>query len=344
MTILTVAMGNLVDNQGRCGSAARMHRTLLGIAGSATALVILPWGPAGCSSPASRPPATVTADNRSAAAGAGPTAAAAAMVDGSVVTWPDLHPGLAELGGQAALREAVLDLALERALRNANLEIPETAVTAERTRMAESLSDDPDTAENLMRSVRRRSGLGPHRFKRLLWRNAALRALVADRVQVTETAVANAHDAAHGPRRRCRLLSVATLREARAARDRIAAGTSFADVAVDVSTDASASRGGLLAPFSREDPSYPKPLREAAWNTAPGTLTNPVLVNGSYVVLEVIEELPGDGVGLESARPRLERAVRLAQERLLMDDLAQRLVGSARVVIFDESLQYSWEQ
>lgn len=321
-----------------------MHRILLGIAGSATALVILPWGPAGCSSPAGRSHATVTADNRTAAAQSGPTAAAAAMVDGTVVTWPELHAGLAELGGGTALREATLDLALERALRDANLEIPESAVAAERTRMAESLSENPNTAENLMRSVRRRSGLGPNRFQRLLWRNAALRALVADQVQVTETAVRNAHDAAHGPRRRCRLLSVATLREARAARDRIAAGSTFADVAVEVSTDASASRGGLLAPFSREDPSYPKPLREAAWGTNPGSLTNPVLVNGSYVVLEVIEEVPGDGTSLESVRPQLERAVRLAQERLLMDDLAQRMVESARVVIFDESLQYSWEQ
>ena len=42
--------------------------------------------------------------------------------------------------------------------------------------------------------------------------------------------------------------------------DLVKSGASFADVAVEMSTDSSAPRGGLLEPISEADPAYPAPL------------------------------------------------------------------------------------
>ena len=72
-----------------------------------------------------------------------------------------------------------------------------------------------------------------------------------DRVQVTDEAVGRLYEIIHGPKRQARLMVLATLRAADAAIQRVRSGEFFGDVAVEISTDSSASRGGLLEPISR---------------------------------------------------------------------------------------------
>jgi foldase protein PrsA len=267
----------------------------------------------------------------------------AALVEGRIVDWGELQPLLNEAAGADVLAEVILDRMLARELHDAGILITAEDVDAERALFYETLSDDPDVAARLARQVRARQGLGPTRLDRLLKRNAALRALVRDRVEINDEAVRGMYDIVHGPKRQARLIIAPTLNDAQAAINRVNAGELFADVAVDVSTDTSAARGGLLEPISRADASYPQAMREALWALAPGEVSRPVFLSDSYAVLSLIRVVDGDGADPFAVRPDLERLVRLNQERILMDNLARRLLTEASVTIIDKNVKWSWD-
>jgi parvulin-like peptidyl-prolyl isomerase len=267
----------------------------------------------------------------------------AAIVDGTPLDWGRLRPALTEAAGADVLRELVLDQLLEQAVAAAGITITPDDVAGEQRLLLENLSADVNESVRLLQELRDRQKLGTARFALLLRRNASLRALVRDRVQVTDDAVRQLHAILHGPRRQARLITTASLHDAEEALRRIEGGEPFADVAVALSTDSSAARGGLLEPISREDPAYPPSIREALWSLHPGERTSPVLMDRSFAILQFERDVPGDSRSLEEARPDLERQARLAQEQALMDQLARQLLNDVAVGIFDESLDESWK-
>jgi parvulin-like peptidyl-prolyl isomerase len=267
----------------------------------------------------------------------------AALVEGRIVDWGELRPLLNEAAGADVLGEVILDLMLAPALDDAGILITTQDLDAERALFYDTLSSDPDMAARLAKQLRARQGLGRRRLNKLLRRNAGLRALVRDRVEITDEAVRRMYEIAHGPKRQPRLMIAPSLTDAQAAVNRVSAGEMFADVAVELSTDTSAARGGLLEPISRADASYPLALREALWALEPGEVSRPVFLGDRYAVLTLVRVVEGDGADFDAVRPRLERHVRLNQERILMDDLARRLLADANITIIDDELMWSWD-
>jgi parvulin-like peptidyl-prolyl isomerase len=267
----------------------------------------------------------------------------AALVEGHVLDWGEIRPLLSEAAGADVLGEVILDRRLGPALDEAGIVVSSKEVDAERALFYGTLSDDPNVAARLARQLRSRQGLGPQRLAMLLRRNAGMRALVRDRVEVTDEALRRMYEIIHGPRRQARLMVLPTLVDAQTAIDRVGAGEPFADVAVELSTDSSAARGGLLEPISRADPRYPQALREALWALMPGELSRPVFLGESYAVLILMHTIDGDGAEFGTVRPQLERQVRLNQERILMDDLARQLLTEANITIIDNEIKWSWD-
>jgi hypothetical protein len=260
------------------------------------------------------------------------------------VTWDDLRPILAERAGAMALEEALLDKRVHAAAAERGISVTEAMLEAEEAALREQLAPEPDRAERLLEEVRARQGLGPRRWRALLWRNAALRALVARDVAVLPEQVDAALDAVHGAKRKARVIAVPDLRAAQRVVERLAAGEAFADLAAEASTDSSAARGGLIAPVSRLDPAYPAAFREALWAlAAPGTVSPPVLSTSGFVLVRYEGDVPATTPAAD-ARAAAERAVRLAQERARMEELARDMVRGAKPTIFDDSLADSWRR
>jgi len=134
------------------------------------------------------------------------------------------------------------------------------------------------------------------------------------------------------------------LAAAQAAINLVNSGVSFADAAVEMSSDSSAARGGLLEPISQSDPNYPEALRQTLFSLNPGAMSGPVLLNDKYAVVLMVKRIAADGVTLDDARPALERMVRINQERLLMDQMARRLTLDTTVTVFDDELNDSWQR
>ncbi len=260
-----------------------------------------------------------------------------AMLDGQAIEWSELRAPIAELAGQQVLRDAVLDIRLARRLREQSIAINGEQVAREETILLEALSPDRTRAVELLGVIRQRQGLGSVRFAALLKRNAGLRALVARDVRIDEVGIANAFDMLHGTKRVARLAVLTSLPDAERFIADVQAGRSFIDLAVERSLDDGAARGGLLAPIARRDPSYPEGLRAAIYATNIGGVSAPILENGRFFVVTVMEERPSDGTTLESARARCEEVVRRSQERLLMDALARELSELKGVTVFDRS-------
>jgi hypothetical protein len=267
----------------------------------------------------------------------------AALVEGRVIEWGDLRPYLSEAAGADVLGEVILDRMLAGALADAAITLRRDDVDAERALFYRTFSDDPDVAARLAREVRARQGLGPRRLDALLRRNAALRALVRNEVVVTDEALRRMFEIMHGPKRQGRLMILPTLSEAQAAIDRVNAGEWFGDVAVEVSSDTSAARGGLLEPISRVDPRYPQVLREALWALAPDELSRPIFLGETYAVLTLVRTIDGDDVEMDDVRPQLVTEVRTSQERILMDDLARRLMAEATITVIDDGIKWNWD-
>ena len=288
-------------------------------------------------------PSRTDAAVRTAAAVRTDAAVLVAIVDGrEAIDAAALTPALHEIGGATALREAIVDVRLVRRLSSAGIAIDSARITREEELLLETLDLSRERALDLLGEIRDRQGLGPRRFAALLARNAGLRALVEREVKIDDDGLENMFDLLHGPKRVARIAVLASLADAQRFGDdasRTDAGTTgasrFAELAVERSLDESASRGGLLAPVARRDPSYPEVLRAAIYSTPPGTISAPILDGSRFYMVMVVEERPADGTTLADARPRCERLLRISRERLLMDALARELASPEGVTIFD---------
>ncbi|MBL8744886.1 MAG: peptidylprolyl isomerase [Phycisphaerae bacterium] len=274
-----------------------------------------------------------------------------AVIDGRSITIDQLRPALIEAAGATVLEETLLDELLAREAAARSIAITSANIDAERARLLETfagagIARSDDEAARLLQSIRAARGLGEKRFSALLRRNATLRALVAPEVLVTEAGIDHARELRFGERRRARLIVTPTANAATNALARLNSGEDFTALAAEVSTDRSAERGGILEPISTADPEYPAAIRAALRNLKPGETSQPVAIDQGYALLRLDEIIPPSpsAADPDTIRPLLERDVRTQQERILMNQLARRLLDAASITIMDRALDEAWKQ
>ncbi len=268
----------------------------------------------------------------------------AATIDGEPVRWSDLRPLMAEAAGAQVLAEWVLQQQLQSALTDASLAISKEDIEREKQRLLRRLAENKDQAVRVLDRLRRDRGLGKHRFRLLLRRQAALRKLVADEVNVTDAMVQQAYKRRHGKKTVVRMIVVETLEKAEKVLADLKKGASFIDLAVQRSTDSSAARGGRLPPISPADPSFPKALRKAATDLSPGEVSDPVAIEQGFAILRCERKIKPSGVPIKKVRAQLEGAARRRAERARMQRKARTLIQSADVSVLHDALHQAWQQ
>ncbi|MCK4872775.1 MAG: peptidyl-prolyl cis-trans isomerase [Phycisphaerales bacterium] len=263
-----------------------------------------------------------------------------ALADGQAITWDTARPLLSEAAGGDIIAEIVLHRALRRECQDRSITIGDTEIERERRLLLAQLHEDGDTAAQLLEEVRARRRLGPRRYARLLERNAALRALVADDVPVTATALGQAYDLRYGDRYEIRLIVTASLQDMATAQERIEAGTPFGEVAAALSTDLSAQRGGVLDPISAADPAYPAAIRDAMTTLRVGEVSRPLGLEHGYAIIRLESVVQGEKPPMEEVEASLTDSVRLHQERLRMNELARSLVATADVSVLEPGINW----
>ncbi|USN98199.1 MAG: hypothetical protein H6810_08405 [Phycisphaeraceae bacterium] len=269
---------------------------------------------------------------------ASPTAAGAIplLINGEPVGWDRITPLLAEAAGGQVVDDLVLHSALERELRARGLTIDDAAVRAEHDRWLSLLTQDGVSADTET-AIRRQRGLGPERFHDLLWRNAALRALVDPvETEVTDDEVRLASEIRAGRRF---ATSGVVLPDARSALD--VAERARADASGPVAgLWAAAIEHGVLpwhAVLSPHDPATPAALRAALAATPIGSPSGVIALDDGFGVLLVHSEIPASTPPPGAA---LRDELGLKKARLAMERLARRLIASTPSHVLDGGL--SW--
>lgn len=272
-----------------------------------------------------------------------------ATVAGEPVYADDLSAWMSEYAGGTMLEELAVSRQVEKELSARGLKLDPSELDAERRHMVVATDHELSEAELAvaMRRVRQARGLGPSRFKALIERNAGLRRLVRDEVQVSDADVRTELSVRYGPRTRVRIIVTPAEGDAIAARTRLEAASPsdrsrrFAEEAALISFDPSASRGGEIEPLSPADANYALAVREAVAKLAPGELSPIIRLENGYALLLCEGSLAAVSPPAD-AEERARERVRLREERIAMERLARRFLQSAQVTVFDRALDWSW--
>jgi len=119
-------------------------------------------------------------------------------------------------------------------------------------------------------------------------------------------------------------VAATALEKVQAVRDRLAGGEDFATVAKELSDDpGSAQNGGDLGFVERG--AMVEPFEEAAFALELGVVSEPVLTQFGYHLIEVTDIKAGGDTQLEDVRGEVEQAVRRVEAENLFYDYAERL-------------------
>jgi parvulin-like peptidyl-prolyl isomerase len=196
-----------------------------------------------------------------------------------------------------------------------------------------------DLTRESMEKILLQRGYGPVRKQNLLWRNAALRKLVASDVSVTEASIRRMYEIIHGVSYPARIIVTTTHEEANEVFNQLQEGVSFSDLATRFSIDPSASRGGLVEPIPVADPLWPEPLRAALPTTTIGEYTNPIFIGDRWILALVTGASNTSDIPLVEVKTQMENLARLAQERFLMEELASKLQAQQSITFFNDALE-----
>jgi PPIC-type PPIASE domain len=265
-----------------------------------------------------------------------------AYINGKAITDRDLKAPLVEAAGGTVLSELVLDRMIRERLERVSLTLTPEMIEREKSHMLATLSADPDDAVRLLEAMRTRRGLGDQRFESMLYRNAGLRLLVQDEVQIVPQLLRRAYELRYGERYRVRIIVAESMAQTSSLLVRARSGESFSDLASLNSTDPSAAQGGLLSPISPIDMTYPKALRQTLLKLEVGQVSDLIAADDRFIIMKLEETLIADPISFEQVRPELERTVRLEAEGQLMQQAARSMLTEAKVVVLDPALGKSW--
>jgi parvulin-like peptidyl-prolyl isomerase len=283
-----------------------------------------------------------------------PTAAVApsdkplAFVNGQAVAFVNLRDALVESSGGQVLAEWIIDDQLRQRLASAGLTLAQDQLDAEKQVLLSALSTDADEAARLLTRLRERRGLGERRFSQLLWRNAALRALVrADPEARTAAApspaaIAQRFQLRYGPTYEARLIVVPTFNDAAHVIEQARAGASFTDLAIAKSTDQSRAQGGLLPPINSADATWPQAIRDALVKLEVGAVSDAVALEQGFAILRLERKNAPAAVKLDDVKDELTQQVRRDVEWTAMQQLTRAILADASVTILDSALAPAW--
>jgi parvulin-like peptidyl-prolyl isomerase len=240
-----------------------------------------------------------------------------------------------ELAGQLAaerglsVRESDIEFEYDLALRR--LSDPLAVVTP--------ADFDREPAERVLDSVLAERNISREEFLMTIRRNAYLRKVAVGELFVPEADLRDEYDRVYGERAEVRHIQLGSERDARDVMQRLDAGDDFEMLASRYSANvASAHRGGLLEPFSRNDEAVPDVFRKIAFGLEPGEVSGVIQIGEWRHLIRLERIIPPDGRSLAEVRSELEPQLRgrLAEEK--MQKLFVRLMREATIEVNDPNV------
>lgn len=203
----------------------------------------------------------------------------------------------------------------------------------------------PARREQLIEDWVRSRGVSRDELQLAMERQACLRKLVQDRIDVDETLLRKEYDRTYGEKVEVRHIQIEAARYYPQIKQRLDRGEKFEDLARQFSINGlSKPRGGLLPPFSAADDTVPGVFIKTAFALQPGQYTNPIEAEGGVHVLLLERRIPAETVNFEDVRPALMRHVKARLTTTAMQDLGTRLLMAAELRIEEPGLRDQYKK
>lgn len=263
-----------------------------------------------------------------------------ARVDGEPITMRQLMQPLVEAHGltmllnmarldlvrQAAHRdhlvvspqdiEAEQDLTLARMFKDSDLKEQDQLLDAERkgqNARAQQLRDQiRKDREVLLKEYLQQKNYSRNEYDLVIEINAYLRKMAERQVagKITDKLVQDEFGIEYGETAQVRYIQLSNLNEVNQARQRLAAGEKFRDVARDMSRNArTAEMGGLLPAFSRQSPNLKQVFKDLAFSLQPGQVSDALNLDGNYFLVKLVQKFPPKAVKFADVKDSLRKSM-----------------------------------
>ncbi len=200
---------------------------------------------------------------------------------------------------------------------------------------------EPNEAQRILKAVLARRGVSEEEFRLSAYRNAYLRRIAEPIVEagITDDAMEIEFDRLYGPKVQVRHIQVSDSESLTRVNQALANGDDFAEIAQRYSQNIDTTAGGgLLAPFSRLDPSVPAALREVAFRLERGEVSGPVRVDGWSQILRLERKFPAEPVEMADVADKVRESLKTHLVRQQMQELLRSMLESASLQIHEPDL------
>ncbi|QDU33967.1 peptidylprolyl isomerase [Poriferisphaera corsica] len=266
-----------------------------------------------------------------------------AYVNGQPISQSSLLKSMYELAGGEALANAVIDASITEDLALRKINITPEMMQAEKQLIIDALSpSSEDEAVRLLSQLRLDRGLGEYNFNKMLHRNAALRAIIAAKVNLNPQLLQQEYELRFGPKYQPRIIVMPNLRDIKRIHSQLDKGESFSDLAGANSTDISNRQGGLLSPISPVDANYPQVILQELIKLQPGQISQAIVLDNSYALLKLERIIPQSELQYDQVKDQIAKSLRLRIQATLMRQKASEYIASSQVTVLQPELHDSW--
>ncbi len=232
-----------------------------------------------------------------------------AIVEDTEISSDDLWWFMEQTRGGDILDELILSRLLDAEAKQKQINIGEPDVDEALARLREQYATEEEFSRWLAESGQTLKGLRMQLQQELL-----IDRLLEERMGLTDEGIrryyeSHPHEFTEEPRVRLLDIVTDTIADAFAARERLAAGESFAEVAREMSQDPTAKEGGDRGWLTPEDVRNAD-LREVIFELQEGEVSDPIEAVDHFHVLYAREAVPGRLPDLEEVRPQVIERIR----------------------------------
>lgn len=275
-----------------------------------------------------------------------PSETVVAVVRGHEVTLRELEGPLIEAYGLNLLRELVqVDLAEQDAEQQGikvsdqdvadettktlidyrNASNPNSAPTTAPSSDADDTKLSPQEHDQLLNQLLTAQRLMPAEFQLFMRRNAIVRKLVAPKALagLTDENIHERFNAIYGEKAHVRIIRLPNMRAVAQVENALHEGHTFEEeVGLHAYDPTGQVSAGELAPFTRKDVNFKPELRMAAFDLKPGQVSDPLQIDDSYCLIQLIELIPPQHAKFEDYQESVKRDL---YEQLVQEGIKQYL-------------------
>jgi foldase protein PrsA len=271
-----------------------------------------------------------------------------ATVNGRPVDRDEFYRVLYASAGTRVLRQ-LIGLELARQMADAEGIRPTQAdFDAEYKRVVDQMGPEKDSMgkvltqedrKRILKAVLERRGLSVEEFEIGIRHQMYLKAIVKNKIAISDEMVQEEFKRVYGPRRAVRGIAVADMKQAEGIYNRLTKGEDFAKLAVENSIDFnSAPIGGQLGEITKNDPRLPLIVSNTAYSLKVGEISSPVKINKQFWIIKVDQESTPKPITLDKVKDQLRKDLHDRLESDMIEKVETQLFKNAKIKVYDKPL------